>query len=866
MMIAKQTPVAVFISGLFLSSAQAEMYFPTEMLTTDGNTVADLSRFRADGTQVAGDYQVDIYLNQTFVTARKVKFEPSVGREDATRDDTGLVACVNRQDLEDAGVKTELYPALLAQEPEQCVVPGTFIPGAFTAFDFGKMRLDISVPQAAVRYQPRGYISPEKWDDGITAALMNYTFSGNNTLGGGNNDKSYFLGLDAGVNVGPWRLRDSRTWNYYDSRYGHRQQWQRIKTYVERGVTPLRSNLVAGESTTDSAIFDSLAFRGVQLSTDDNMYPDTMRGFAPTIRGIAESNAEVSVRQNGYTIYRTTVPPGPFEINDLSPMYSSGDMEVSVKEASGSTRVFTVPYSVIPSMLREGRVKYGVTAGRLRASSDRYDDPFFTQAALMWGLPHRITAYGGFQYAQRYRAGQVGAGVDMGVLGALSVDVTHADSTLADDSHHQGQSYRFLYSQALNPTGTSFRLTGYQYSTKGFHTLEETALKSMSGRLNDHNGLDENGQPVTDTWSDYYNLYNNKRARFEVNISQSLGDYGSVYLTGVRQTYWNSSARSDSLQSGYSSQIGPVNYTLNYSYTQQKNQNAPSYKDHSISLSLSVPLDKLLSPFSDRNPVYATFNGSRDSNGSMSQQAGLSGSALEGKNLNWNISQGYARSQNRSGSGSGNAGLSYRGGYGNASLGYSYSSDYQRVNYGVSGGVIAHRDGVTFGQPLGETSVLMSADGAPGVGIQNEPGVSTDWRGYAIKPYASAYRENRVVIDTRALDDQTEVESSVAQVVPTKGAIVKADFAVRQGQRLLLTLIHNGKPLPFGSVVTAGESSGIVGDEGQVYLAGLDNQGKVTASWGEGDSARCSARYQFSERDLLLPVARNTSECRSQGS
>ncbi|MGO8657120.1 fimbria/pilus outer membrane usher protein, partial [Rhizobium ruizarguesonis] len=40
------------------------------------------------------------------------------------------------------------------------------------------------------------------------------------------------------------------------------------------------------------------------------------------------------------------------------------------------------------------------------------------------------------------------------------------------------------------------------------------------------------------SFSDYYNLYNNKRAKIQANVSQRVGDNGSLFLTGVRQTYW----------------------------------------------------------------------------------------------------------------------------------------------------------------------------------------------------------------------------------------------------------------------------------------------------------------------------------------
>ncbi|WP_163464314.1 fimbria/pilus outer membrane usher protein, partial [Escherichia coli] len=84
---------------------------------------------------------------------------------------------------------------------------------------------------------------------------------------------------------------------------------------------------------------------------------------------------------------------------------------------------------------------------------------------LAWGLPGGITAYGGLQGAGDYRAAVLGAGVNMGLWGAFSADVTHADSMLADRSRHSGQSLRFLYSRGFVSTGTTFQLAGYRYST-----------------------------------------------------------------------------------------------------------------------------------------------------------------------------------------------------------------------------------------------------------------------------------------------------------------------------------------------------------------------------------------------------------------
>lgn len=143
-----------------------------------------------------------------------------------------------------------------------------------------------------------------------------------------------------------------------------------------------------------------------------------------------------------------------------------------------------------------------------------------------------------------------GLGFNLGDFGAISFDVTRAKSTLADQSEHKGQSYRFLYAKTLNQLGTNFQLMGYRYSTSGFYTLSDTMYKHMDGyEFND--GDDED----TPMWSRYYNLFYTKRGKLQVNISQQLGEYGSFYLSGSQQTYWHTDQQDRLLQFGYNTQI-----------------------------------------------------------------------------------------------------------------------------------------------------------------------------------------------------------------------------------------------------------------------------------------------------------------------
>jgi outer membrane usher protein len=145
----------------------------------------------------------------------------------------------------------------------------------------------------------------------------------------------------------------------------------------------------------------------------------------------------------------------------------------------------------------------------------------------------------------------------------------------------------------------------------------------------------------------------------------------------------------------------------------------------------------------------------------------------------------------------GDAGITYQGTYGNASLGYGYSRNYRQVRYAMSGSAVLHEDGLTLGQPLGHTNVLISAPGAVSVPVENGTGVRTDWRGYTIMPYASMYRENRIALDISKLDDHTDIDNAVSRIVPTRGPWC-ADFKTSFGIRALVTVLHNGKLCRLG--------------------------------------------------------------------
>lgn len=820
--------------------------------------VSDLSSFAAKSdNQMPGKYLVDIYLNGNPVDHREVEFvmAPAVL---AQKDATGLIPCFTSEVLRNYGVKTDSMESAAASSaapenaqtadknasatpssvsPEQCSNILQKIPAAKTTFDFEHQRLDISVPQIFVSNSARGYVDPALWDDGISALLLNYNFTGAN----GDDQNDYYLNLRSGFNLGAWRLRNYSTWNENNGQ----REFNNVNTYVQRTIAPLKAELTMGDSYSGADVFDSFQFRGAQIASDDDMLPDSMKNFAPVIRGIAKTNAQVTIKQNGYTVYQSYVTPGAFEINDLYPSSDSGDLTITIKEQDGSEQTYIQPYASVPILQREGRLKFSATAGQYRNGYGS-EKPEFGQFTLIRGFSKGLTVYGGMQGTQKYASAALGIGKNMGDLGAISLDVTQARTQLPEDETSTGQSYRFLYAKTFAETDTDFRLVGYRYSTSGYYSLDDSVT------LNDDN---------TDTTD--FNIRTHKRSRIEGSISQQLGETGgSLYFSGSLQDYWDSSDKEQTVQAGYSNTWNSISYNIAYSDNYVGDEN----HDRQISLNISVPLDHWLKAAS------ATYSVSHDSNGRVQNQAGISGTLLEDKNLSYSVSEGYA---NQGQGASGNTSLNYQGQYGSSNIGYSYSKDSHRVNYGIQGGVIAHSHGITLSQPLGDTVALIEAPGADNARVVNNTGVKTDFRGYAVVPFLTPYRRTSVSLDTTTLGDKVELENSAKDVIPTRGAIVRTSFNAHVGYRVMMTLKRpDGRPLPFGTTVALlteaaeGEKSndsintGIVGEQGETFLSGLPEKGQLMAQWGNSPDQQCQVSYQLTQQQIAMPIPTLAAICK----
>lgn len=817
--ILKFTLLSITISSLFYCKVSlSEDYFDPNMIdnVSGSQTKIDLSVFYAGG-QLAGTYLSAVYVNGNYVITENIRYEH-------LNNVSQLFPMLTKADYIRLGVSPNATFEFINLSDNEIIQDiQQIIPDAFVQYHFETARLNISIPQQYILKVAKGTVPEELWDDGVNAFFVNYAYSGaliKNQYSSTRQNYAY-LNLQSGLNLGSWRLRNYSTYSHSDSK----SKWKNVKTYLERDIKSLKSQLLIGESYTPSALFDSFSFRGIKLVSDDSMLPSSLRGFAPVIRGIAQSNAQVTIRQNGGIIWQSYVPPGAFEINDLYPTTASGDLEVTIKESDGSTKSFIQPFSAVPIMLREGGFKYSLAIGEYYSHIENELTPNFIQATGIYGLSNDYTIYSGAIVSNRYHSLLFGVGKSLGELGSISLDATFANSKI-DGENNLGSSVRFQYSKEMLSTGTSFSLAGYRYSTAKYRDFSES---------NSHyNGYS----------NDYASWVNSQRQRdkLQIHINQKLGDYGSLYLTGYQQQYWGNSGKERNINIGYNTSYKGISYSANYSYSRGMYEDS---KDQLFSFSVQIPFD-----FFNNNSSWLGFSASSSNQGNSSILSTLSGTALKGNNLDYSIQQGYT---NRDVGEMGGISVGYKTGFGEYQLGYNYTRDTQQINYSARGGVVIHPYGVTLSQSLGDTMALVVAEDAKDIALLNHTGISTDVWGNAVVPYVSPYQKNDISLDTSTLAANVDILKNAKMVVPSRGAIVVANYPTSIGYKIFLTL--QGAEIPFGAKAVVDnngvESTGIVTDGQKVYLSGVPQAGTIYVTWSNG---QCAADYNLVDKkeDVIL--------------
>ncbi|MFT0805527.1 fimbria/pilus outer membrane usher protein [Avibacterium paragallinarum] len=638
------------------------------------------------------------------------------------------------------------------------------------------------------------------------------------------NAQQTYLGIDAGVNLFGWALRHrgSQMWTAQQ-----KQSYQRIATYAKHDVPLLRGQFTIGDFYTNGRLMDSIAIRGVQLESDDRMLAASERYYAPVIRGVANTNAIVSVRQNGNLLREVSVPAGAFSIDDLFPTGYGGDLEVEVLEANGEKRTFTVPYTATAQLIRPGYSRYQLSAGRYRYNNEILDN--VAQATWQYGLSNNITFNLGAILAKNYHSELIGVAVNT-PIGAFSGNATFSTAKLLDlQQKYKGYNLHFSYNTHIELTNTNVTLAAYRYLSRKYYSLQDTILA---------NNRDFVDRQEIDMSSYYYRPKN----QFQVTVSQVFKDnWGSVYVNGSTYTYWDSNEKRNEYQIGYGNSYKKLSYSFSFSQGKTSDGN----NDRRIYLSLSLPLgDSINSAYVSQTLNYNKENGYYAS-------TSLYGSLGEQGKYNYNIAVSKQKD---------NSNISFNNNYSSpqARLSASWSRDNkgsQQISFGASGAVVAHPKGITLSNDLGDSFAIIHAKGAKGALINGSVGNKIDYFGNGIVPYIEPYAINYVGLDGNSLPSTVELSATEQSVIPRANQAILVNFETEQGAVVFFELTNDEKDLPpLGTEVfdQNNQSVGVVAQGGTIYTRGIAESGELKLSWGE---TRCHINYQLPpESDNTMPV------------
>lgn len=793
------------------------------------NSGVDVSRFE-NGTPVEpGTYRLDVYVNDTWVGRLPITAVANGSGKGATSR-----YCIKAAQFPELGVDVSKLPAenqkLVIGD---CVDFAAVVPDGKVDVDLSELTARVSIPQLYVGRQVRGYVDPSQWDGGVTAGFLNYDTNLYRTNSQGTDSTQKYAGINAGMNLADWRLRYNGTYNQSKTDGSSSQSGYRsLSTYAQRDVTALKSQFTAGQYYTPSDLFDSVPFTGVQLASDERMLPDSQRGFAPDIRGVADTTARVRVMQGTNVIYETTVAPGPFEINDLFNTGYAGDLTVEITEADGRVKSFLVPYASISQLVRPGVSRYSLTGGQYHDNT-LSREPNFAQGTYQYGLNNLMTAYTGGIVANSYQAAQGGLAFSTS-LGALAADVTQSHATALPTERHQiksdmsGQSYRLTYSKLLEATATNMTIAAYRFNSADYLSLQDYA--QVWGRLDDQYDLDR------------------QRNRFQLTLNQPVGERSSFYFSGSKQNYWNRSDTDTSFQAGYSTGFSWGTVSLSASRT---STGSTSGRDGRVSdseyqntylVSVNVPIG-----MDSGNPLSLTSSVNVTDSRNNGVQSTLSGTTGEERQISYAV-YGSGNKTDADRQYNGGANLTYNSPHAIYSASASGGDGYKQASIGARGSIVAHPGGINFSQNQGETLAILEAKGAEGASVNSNVGAKVAGNGYAVVGGLTPYRQNDIEIDPKGTSTNVEMQVTSQSVAPRYGSIVMLKYPTVSGTPVLMTVLRDdGQIVPLGAEVldAKGNSLSMVGQGGRIFLRGLEPRGELLVKWGEGSGQRCQINYQL---------------------
>ncbi|MGL5842844.1 MAG: fimbria/pilus outer membrane usher protein [Aeromonas hydrophila] len=810
------TPLSLLLLCCYAPRGQA-----TEINTAFMQGMTDVpSVLKGDVSYPAGQYYVDVMLNGT--RTGRMPLIISVADEQAGQ------LCLSPAWLQQAGIffQPDAY-ADTYESARDCYALGRK-ESTQLALDMGSQTLDVVIPQAWMLAQS----DAARWDYGINGlrAIYHSNFNKNiQSSGYGDDSLNAYGNLNASLNLGRWVLSSDMT----GTRNASGSEFATQNLTLSTAISQIKGDLLLGRARTRTELFSDVDFYGAAVRSNSNMRAWQTRGYAPIITGVASSTSRITVTQGGYPIYSRVVPPGPWQLDDISST-SNGNLVVTVEDNGGRKTVTEYPVATLPSLLRPGDYGYNVALGQ-RNDSHKLDDAFssgngtFALASVDWGLA-ATTLHMGTILHPRYQTVGLGLTRTLGEWGAVSANVNGSRAAYNDGSQRLGGSVSAKYAKNFNDV-SDIQLLTYRHQSPGYTefvnwqpderyrcSMGEAPARYPDGHYPDGHYPDGQYQ--------YACVTGREQSRYEARLGHRLDN---AYLSGSGwyQTYWGN--RSDSFGINLSASTTVLDGLSVYLSGNWSSTPWSVRDDYAGSLGISIPF---------------TLGGTRHySNHTVGYNQGsgasfnTSVSATLNERLNYSVNAGTDARHNRT------AGVSASYAFDRiqTNLAVAQRRDITTLSGNLSGSAIATTEtGLLLTKASSDTVAVLRIKDTPDVTFNGS--LPTDSRGHTVI-YLTGYHPTTININPENVPDSAELLNTSYDVVPTEKAIIYREFGYQQVLRYILRVRdRQGNVMTGGSAITEQAlDAGFITNNGVLLMNLLAAPQHITISQGSGKQCRFDA-------------------------
>ena len=543
-----------------------------------------------------------------------------------------------------------------------------------------------------------------------------------------------------------------------------------------------RTRLVLGDfsASSGSILGSGGSFGGITYATDFSLDPFFVRLPGLEVSGVLDYPSEVEVYVDGQSVAREDLPPGPFDLSNITRGNGLTDATIVIRDPFGTERAIDTSVYVPQRALRKGVQEFSYAAGarRLNLGQEDFDYGEWTvQGFHRAGLTSWLTlGLHGEADEDTVNAGVEGS-VVLGRFGELSFDVASSQDKDVNGQRKQGSAVSLAYQYSDDAFYSSFVGRGY---TQNFATLTSEA--------------------------------GSQSTRFEAQVSAGYRsqDWGGLILTHREEERFDET-RSRSTRANYSKSLTQgLNLSASYSYDWEE-------EEHRAFFGLNYTFG---------GGYSANFRHTQEEE-SFTDNISFQKSAGRFRDYGFRLGAGYRDGQDDPISY--DAEVSYYGPIGDYRAGIRSASGTETYNLRANGALAFIGKGVHFAPPIrtGYALVNVGMAGVP-VKLNNNIVATTGRRGKAIVPGLSAHYGNRVSLDTNDIPIQYSARSSLKQVSTHSRGGVTVDLLIQttppvQGKLAIieggikemaefwgLRLTHKGKKREY-----------LIGKRGEFYIDDL---------------------------------------------